>query len=351
MKSFFDLREKTLTPAEKKKREEIAKAMERENPGMDMSKKMAIATAQAKKVAEEVEQVDELNRSTLSNYMHKASDAQKHKDMPTAKVDKRYSGVAKAAKKLDKMNNEEVELTDDQLFEAVDKQAMRLKQLAKSGLVDKSDVDKLMLVIKRMRNGDTLSVAQKDMLINLVDELVGIVTGDPSIFQKAKKAVAEAVLMDKFSKHIEEKAEQVDELNVGTLRSYIKKAGDAMKGRSKKSMANIPKRMGGKMRALDRLAGYHTTKLKPGEKGRPFATHKQRPYKAEETESNPNRKLRSDEKKVGGEIKRVAKPPFDGPYKKPGSQSATAGKFGQGHSTAKHLARMGLKQFMSKDKK
>lgn len=52
MKSFKDLREKTLTPAEKKKREEIAKAMERENPGMDMKKKMAIATWQAKKVAE-----------------------------------------------------------------------------------------------------------------------------------------------------------------------------------------------------------------------------------------------------------------------------------------------------------
>jgi hypothetical protein len=44
--------EKTLTPAEKKKREEIAKAMERDNPGMDMKKKMAIATWQAKKIAE-----------------------------------------------------------------------------------------------------------------------------------------------------------------------------------------------------------------------------------------------------------------------------------------------------------
>ena len=44
--------EKTLTPAEKKKREEIAKAMERDNPGMPMAKKMAIATATAKKVAE-----------------------------------------------------------------------------------------------------------------------------------------------------------------------------------------------------------------------------------------------------------------------------------------------------------
>lgn len=48
--------EKKLTPAEKKKREEIAKAMERENPGMDMKKKMAIATWQAKKVAENGEE-------------------------------------------------------------------------------------------------------------------------------------------------------------------------------------------------------------------------------------------------------------------------------------------------------
>jgi len=47
-----ELVEKKLTPAEIKKREEIAKAMERENPDMDMGKKMAIATAMAKKVAE-----------------------------------------------------------------------------------------------------------------------------------------------------------------------------------------------------------------------------------------------------------------------------------------------------------
>ena len=51
--------EKHLTPAEMKKREEVAKAIERENPKMPMGKKMAIATATAKKVAEEVEQIDE----------------------------------------------------------------------------------------------------------------------------------------------------------------------------------------------------------------------------------------------------------------------------------------------------
>ena len=41
--------ERKLTKAEKEKREEIAKAMEKENPDMPMDKKMAIATAQAKK--------------------------------------------------------------------------------------------------------------------------------------------------------------------------------------------------------------------------------------------------------------------------------------------------------------
>lgn len=55
MKTFKELFEKKLTPAELKKREEIAKAMERENPDMEMGKKMAIATAAAKRVAEEVE--------------------------------------------------------------------------------------------------------------------------------------------------------------------------------------------------------------------------------------------------------------------------------------------------------
>jgi hypothetical protein len=48
-----EIEEKTLTPAEKKKREEVAQAIQRDNPDMPMDKKMAIATATAKKVAEE----------------------------------------------------------------------------------------------------------------------------------------------------------------------------------------------------------------------------------------------------------------------------------------------------------
>lgn len=52
-KGECEMNEKVLTPAEKKKREEVAKAIERDNPSMPMAKKMAIATATAKKVAEQ----------------------------------------------------------------------------------------------------------------------------------------------------------------------------------------------------------------------------------------------------------------------------------------------------------
>jgi len=43
--------ERKLTPAEEKEREEIAQAMEEEDPDIDMGDKMAMATAQAKKSA------------------------------------------------------------------------------------------------------------------------------------------------------------------------------------------------------------------------------------------------------------------------------------------------------------
>jgi hypothetical protein len=70
-----NLDEKTLTPAEMKKREEVAKAIERENPKMPMGKKMAIATATAKKVAEETEDLmeGEVASKQFQHYHNEAS--------------------------------------------------------------------------------------------------------------------------------------------------------------------------------------------------------------------------------------------------------------------------------------
>lgn len=53
----IQLVEKKLTAAEKKKREEVAKAIEKKQPKMKMGKKMAIATATAKKTAESMDPV------------------------------------------------------------------------------------------------------------------------------------------------------------------------------------------------------------------------------------------------------------------------------------------------------
>lgn len=76
--------EKHLTAAELKKREEIAKAMEKEHPGIGstktgMAKKMAIATAAAKRVAEEIEHLDEVSAydQVVTYYRHLGLDPYK----------------------------------------------------------------------------------------------------------------------------------------------------------------------------------------------------------------------------------------------------------------------------------
>jgi hypothetical protein len=109
MKKFnqlrIDLTEKTLTPAEKKKREEIAMAMERENPGMPMAKKMAIATATAKRVAEE--NLDELKSSTLDSYITKVATGPSRGNTQTGipKSIKAIGGVTTAIRKKAENNN------------------------------------------------------------------------------------------------------------------------------------------------------------------------------------------------------------------------------------------------------
>ena len=76
--STQDMNEKTLTPAEIAKREEIVKAMAKKNPDMNKGKQMAIATSIAKRVAESLKRVDEVSTKTLSSYADKArSDVEK----------------------------------------------------------------------------------------------------------------------------------------------------------------------------------------------------------------------------------------------------------------------------------
>lgn len=65
-KESEEVYERTLSMAELKKRKEIADAIKRDHPEYSDSKKMAIATAQAKKVAEETVQVDDILEAVLA---------------------------------------------------------------------------------------------------------------------------------------------------------------------------------------------------------------------------------------------------------------------------------------------
>lgn len=85
--------EKKLTSAEMKKREEVARAIERENPKMPMGKKMAIATATAKKVAEDVEQLEE-GEVAHAQYMQYQGEAKKMLEKISKGLDTHAKNVA-----------------------------------------------------------------------------------------------------------------------------------------------------------------------------------------------------------------------------------------------------------------
>ena len=72
--------------------------------------------------------------------------------------------------------------------EAVD--TNRLKQLARLGLVDKADYTRLLAALKKLESGKELSIQEKNVIIGMVYDLISIVTGDTTTFQKAKKEVS-----------------------------------------------------------------------------------------------------------------------------------------------------------------
>lgn len=77
--------------------------------------------------------------------------------------------------------NEEVELD-----EAIDKHEQRLLQLARLGLVDKSDVSKLRVAIDQLKADKPLTVPQRTMLLGVMTDLISLVTGDDMVFNRVK---------------------------------------------------------------------------------------------------------------------------------------------------------------------
>lgn len=283
-----EVSEKTLTPAELKKREEVAKAIKRENPNMPMAKKMAIATATAKKVAEGVEDMASMGNRSLSRIAgtigHPQSAAAKN-ELARRRMqneervisggyrdqDGKYhppktaSSIAKARAAARRAQKAEWDAEDNEILDRAAKMRAKeqreshnlysiqhmssaklkfhatnnmphgsysnkqikaehdrrmrtepayaktkaslantmpvteststdkLKILARAGLVDQKNVERLIAAFKMLEAGKVLSQQQKDLILSSYSELASIVTGDSMTFQKAKKAVAEAV--------------------------------------------------------------------------------------------------------------------------------------------------------------
>lgn len=80
---------------------------------------------------------------------------------------------------------ESVEMID----EAADKQEQRFLQLARLGLVDKSDVSKLRVATEQLKADKPLTLAQRNMLLGVMMDLVDLVTGDDTVFQRVKMDV------------------------------------------------------------------------------------------------------------------------------------------------------------------
>lgn len=208
---------------------------------------------------EEVEQVDELNRLTLASYLAKASDARKHKDMATAKVDKRYSGVAKAAEKLDKMNNEEVEVGEglqqtlrkyvpgyakkqiDKKMDAekfgkrdVDKDANYWRYKKVQDKLKKEEVEQVDELSKTILQKYT----QKAKAVSKNAKAYGSYNADPDDSDLSDKNWKKHEKLEKGIKRAKEKMSNeevapVNELKRSTLASYIKKAVREVSAKSK----------------------------------------------------------------------------------------------------------------------
>lgn len=116
---------------------------------------------------------------------HETFTAHKQADGSTKIHDNRGTHVATIKNKMGRYDGQVKESLD----EAVDKQEQRFLQLARLGLVDKSDVSKLRLAVDQLKADKTLTVQQRGLLLGVMMDLVDLVTGDDAVFQRVKMDV------------------------------------------------------------------------------------------------------------------------------------------------------------------
>jgi hypothetical protein len=266
--------EKHLTPAEMKKREQIAKSMGRDNPNMDMGKKMAIATATAKKIAEaalneaigdhaalakyadEHGRLDTDDLHTAAKHMkdHNMGALRRHlQDMDTDPRDKVLEYVKKKHYAKLGYTAEETEYVDEA------SSAMQSLASKKKSGTERAHKEIHGISSKRfaVRQTDKSKPTKHKMDIHVVtgkgeerkyQDEVDAKDKHSAIFQTQRKYAAFGKKMgysvDKVVHKgmVEEDAEQIDEISSSTLVSYSQKAHQQVKGNQPSDPDKLRKR-------------------------------------------------------------------------------------------------------------
>jgi len=215
--------------------------------------------------------------------------------------------------KYDEYMKEETELE-----EAVDKQEQRFLMLARLGLVDKADVSKLRIAMDQLKADKPLTTPQRSMLLGVMSDLVSLVTGDDAIFNRVKMDIQK---------------EDVDYVIVEEEEIVLEGENKQMKGKD-------PCWKGYQMVGMKDKNGKKVPNCVPAEE-----------KEVEEGYvSDAQRKAVWAARNDAKEKKEETDVPFDpDPPKK--TPAAKAGKYGQGYSTARHLARLALQKQQAKKTK
>jgi len=127
------------------------------------------------------------NLSVANNIMQtKVKHTDVHKGPVKVKSGGSYGHVTFA---LSQHHAKDVQKEGVELDEAMDKEETRLIQLARLGLVDKSNVSKLRMAMEQLKSDKPLSVVQRSLLLNVLEDLFSLVTGDDQVFMRLKRDV------------------------------------------------------------------------------------------------------------------------------------------------------------------
>ena len=334
------LSEKKLTPAEKKKREEIARAIERENPDMPMDKKMAIATATAKRVAEAMDDDDKKSVDT--------SRAQRTGDFKMVKYKDPNTGQTRWRKQKKEFKVESVQEAKDMYRSA----AQELKTYAdKSGGMDKKDFHTAAKHIENIGKANIMNKGQhlakfskhlRDLDTSPREKVLSVLhkhgheVGDYMPGVKMKKRVGEEVQENNSAPQT---AAHRRAMMVGVDRPKKVKLKGFGPDQAKGNMGNPAARASLKVEAVEEGSPARLDMIrKAAEK------YNKQKKAAERKAERDAKKAMSKDADLGenNNAPQKDKPPFEGPYTKAGPKKDKFGNTIKVQNMAKKLARKGM---------